>query len=75
MAIVMTPALTGAGATLMAEAGMVAFWSTAPCDFSTDKAVVRGVATGLEAMVTTSDVWTVIGDPEVGVSTTSNVDH
>lgn len=68
MAIVMTPALTGAGATLTAEAGRVAFWSTAPCDFSTDKAVVIGVATGLEAIVTTSDVWTVIGDPRASLN-------
>ena len=67
MAIVMTPALTGAGATLIAEAGMVAFWSTAPCDFSTDKAVVMGVAIGLEATVTTADVNTVIGDPRTSL--------
>ena len=65
--MVMTPVSTGAGATLIAEAGMEAFCRTEPCDFSTDKAVVIGVATGLEAIVITADFCTVIGDPRTSL--------
>ena len=42
---------------------MVAFGSTAPSDDSTERAVVKEVATGLEAIVTTADVLTVIVVP------------
>ena len=52
----------------MAEAGIVAFWSREPCDFSTDRAVVMGVTTGLEAIVTTADVSTVMGVPKESLS-------
>ena len=41
--------------------------SVEPCDCSTDRTVVRGVATGLEAMVTTADVRTVMGFPIVSL--------
>ncbi len=70
MAMVMTPAWTGAGDTLIAEAGMVAvaFRSMEPCDFSTDRAVDKGVDGGLETIVTTTDVKTVMGGPRASLS-------
>lgn len=46
----------------------VAFRSMEPCDFSTDRAVDKGVDGGLETIVTTTDVKTVMGGPRASLS-------
>ena len=40
----------------------------APCDFSTDRAVDKGVDGGFETIVTTTDVKTVMGGPRASLS-------